>query len=102
MTFHQIRKLSSVLANIPLSLLDCRFPNKKLANGLYHYESLQHVLLTMAPENYLLRFRCSPGFIMKGSKAIACISSKWTDKVPSCLSKYSSEIQAMMNMNMKN
>ncbi|KAF8767227.1 CUB and sushi domain-containing protein 3 [Argiope bruennichi] len=74
-----------LISLIVSAVSDCPFPKKKLANGRYLYESPHHVNLTVAPENYLLRFRCFPGFTMKGSKTIVCISNQWTDKVPSCL-----------------
>ncbi|GIY70816.1 sushi, von Willebrand factor type A, EGF and pentraxin domain-containing protein 1 [Caerostris extrusa] len=70
---------------IGIVISDCPFPKKKLAHGRVIYEASEHVNLTMAPENYLLRYRCSLGYTLKGNRAIACIGDKWTDKVPTCL-----------------
>ncbi|GBO35315.1 CUB and sushi domain-containing protein 3, partial [Araneus ventricosus] len=78
---------------------DCPFPKKNLANGWYLYQAPQHVNLTVAPENYLLRFRCSQGFTMKGSKTIVCISNKWTDRVPSCLKMKCADPPKVLNAN---
>ncbi|GIZ04750.1 hypothetical protein CEXT_32211 [Caerostris extrusa] len=64
------------------------FPEEKLAHGHVIYEASEHVKRTMAPENYLLRYRCSAGYTLKGHKNIACVGNKWTHKVPTCLSNF--------------
>ncbi|GIY86339.1 CUB and sushi domain-containing protein 3 [Caerostris darwini] len=70
---------------IAVVISDCPFPKKKLAHGRVIYEASEHVKRTMAPENYLLRYKCSLGYTLKGSKSVACVGNKWTDKVPTCL-----------------
>lgn len=78
---------------------DCPIPSKPPSNGRMIFQSRKDVNMTIAPENYLLRFRCYKGFVMHGSKAIVCISDEWTNDFPSCLRMSCAEPLSIQNGN---
>ncbi|GFU28893.1 CUB and sushi domain-containing protein 3 [Trichonephila clavipes] len=65
-------------------LSDCPIPEKHPNNGRMRFQYRRDVNLTIAPENYLLRFQCNEGYVLKGAKAIVCVSDEWTKEVPVC------------------
>ncbi|GFY66527.1 CUB and sushi domain-containing protein 3 [Trichonephila inaurata madagascariensis] len=65
-------------------LSDCPIPEKHPNNGRMRFQYRRDVNMTIAPENYLLRFQCNEGFVLKGAKAIVCVSDEWTKEVPVC------------------
>lgn len=79
----------------------CKFPSK-LPHGKVIYENeADRKLHDVAPENYILRFRCHKGYQLAGSKTLFCARREWTDAFPQCVQIYCRNPSPIPNGNFK-